>query len=124
MSKTILSDQRDDYLLIKSSGVIEDVEEYTSLTAEYYGEISRHGAKKTIIDERELEFPGDIYDQYAQAKYLDEELPFEIRFLKLAIVVDIKHKEAGEFWQDYCHNRGVPFRIFHSMEDAVAFMSE
>jgi hypothetical protein len=57
-------------------------------------------------------------------KFFSEELPPEIRSLKLAVVVNPRYKEVGDFWETYCRNRGFGYKAFTSMEDAGAYIAQ
>jgi len=124
MNVTITSKVKDDYLLIKASGKVIDIEEWKLIGRRYYDEIAKHDTQKVIIDGLELQFPAHLLDMVHLVKFYKEELPSEIRRLKLAVVVDSKDKKIVDFWETYSHNRGYSYRAFYSMEDARKFMGE
>ena len=121
MVANISTNQEEDYLLIKTSGTINGWIEFTK---QLYEEITECNCNKTIIDHRELEFPDGLMHYVDLVGFYAENLPFDIRFLKVAVVINTKYEEVGHFWETYCHNRGFRYRAFTSMEDAKIWIRQ
>jgi hypothetical protein len=123
MSVSISSRIEGDVLLIKTTGDIRG-KGLIELVKQMYGEISRHDCTRIILNHLELELPTGLIEYVNLEKFLEEHLPFNIRFLKLASVVDPKYSEVGSFWETYCNNRGFSYKVFTSLEDASAYMAQ
>ena len=126
MNFKLSSSKKADYLVIKASGEIVDIADWKMLNKLYYDEFVKHDAKKVVIDEMEMEmtFPLGLINLCELVDSYSEELPIEIRRVKLAVAVDSKHKSTADFWETYAHNRGYHYKVFYSMEDALKYMDE
>jgi hypothetical protein len=111
------------YLLIKISGSIADLEEMKLLTRQIYDEVMKYGSKKVVVDQTENQPLDSLVSQIELVEFYSEEFPTEIRHLKIAIVTDSKNKRIAGFWETYAFNRGYPFQVFYSMDDALEFIS-
>jgi hypothetical protein len=111
-----------DYLLIKVSGRVADVNDMKLLTRQIYDEIMRYDSKKIVIDQRESQPLDSLVSQVELVEFYSEEFPVEARYLELAIVTDSKNEKIASFWETYAHNRGYHFRVFYSMDDALKFI--
>jgi hypothetical protein len=117
-----ISSQKDGRsLLIKTSGTIDS---WIDFTKQLYKEIKKYDCEVIVIDHMELEFPSYMIDYCDLVHFYAENLPFDIRLLKLAVVVDPKYKAIADFWETYCHNRGFRYKAFASMEDACAWIDQ
>ncbi|MGA7594905.1 MAG: hypothetical protein WCA64_06885 [Gallionella sp.] len=122
MSAEIASRNEGGLLIIKTSGTIKDIG-WVTFSKRLYEVVARHGCTRIIIDNSELEIPTRLIEYVNLEKYYSECLPFEVRFIKLAVVLNSKYKESGKFWETYCNNRGFGYKAFTSMEDASAYMA-
>jgi hypothetical protein len=123
MSANISSRIEGDLLTIKTSGDIKETG-WIMFAKQLYEEIARHGCTRIIIDHLDLEIPTRLIEYVNLEKFFSEELPPEIRSLKLAVVVNPRYKEVGDFWETYCRNRGFGYKAFTSMEDAGAYIAQ
>ena len=113
----------DDYLLIKITGRIETLDDMKSITRQMYDEIIKHERMKVIVDQTENTTTDSLANQIELVKFYSEEFPLEVKRLKAAVVTDSKNKRIAGFWETYASNRGFPFKVFYSMEDAREYMS-
>ena len=120
MDAKMSSHQEEDYLLIKTSGTIKSWIEFSK---QLYEEITKFDCKMIVIDHMELEFPTCLTDYCELVNFYAQNLPFDIRLWKLAVVSDPKYKAIADFWETYCHNRGYRYKAFICMEDAVAWIT-
>jgi hypothetical protein len=123
MNVLISSQKERDYILIKLSGTVQNIEEWMSLTKQYHEEIGRFDSNKVIIDQIELDFPTDLHSQCKIIDFYAENLPHEHKFLKLAIVMNSKYKSVATVWELLAYNHGYNYKAFCSMEEACMFMS-
>lgn len=119
MTAEISSQPQNDYLVIKASGTIENLEELKDLSVRFYKEAIKYETRKVVIDEMELRLTNSIFHQVELIKFYSENLPTEIRDYKLAVAVDPQYKELAEFWNLYGSNRGYSWKGFTSLEEAL-----
>lgn len=118
MDITVTSSLKDQYIFIASAGRLEKKEDLFRHAELMYREINRYDKKVILIDNRNTIFPLNKLDYYDQIKYFSTNLPEEIRFYKLAIVMDPKYEEIGQFWETVAVNRGFQYHSFTSIEEA------
>jgi len=118
MDITITSKTERDYFLIESKGVLKSKEDLCEHAEIIYKEISDHGAKKILIYEPETQFPLGLFTYFDVVHFYLDSLPFEIRFLKIAIVIAKEYKEIADFWETVCVNRGLKYYAFTSFQEA------
>lgn len=124
MNVTIAATVENDYLLIKASGDIVDIEELKRLTKRLYDEILEYGRQKIIIDERNMQFPASLEHSIELVKFLSENFPAGIKHWKIAQVVARNFKAIADFWEFHANRAGYGYKVFCSMEDAVLFIAE
>jgi hypothetical protein len=122
MNMSISSRLEADYLLIKVSGSVADLEEMKLLTRRIYEEVMKYGSKKVVIDQTENQPLDSLVRQVELVEFYSEEFSAEARYLKVAIVTDSKYKKIAHFWETYAYNRGYRFQVFYSMDDALEFI--
>jgi hypothetical protein len=124
MAVTISSHVEADYLVIEGEGSVGNFADNELASKLCYQEISKHDFQKALLDFRRVEGEASIADMYGLASSLSGDYPYELRRLKLAVVVDPKHKELSDFWQLCANNRGFGFQGFTDLESARAYLSE
>jgi hypothetical protein len=83
---------------------------------------------KALIDMRELQFELRVLDIFQRAEALREQRR-EVKHSssKVALVYLPKDKKVDEdfvFFENTARNRGLPYRVFKRMDDALAWLSE
>jgi hypothetical protein len=118
MNIVITSHPREDYLLIKSKGQVNNKEELIQQSEMIYEEITRHGATRIILDELEMKFPTTLFSYYDLVNYYTNEMPKSIRSLKIAVVISEEYREVSSFWETLCVNQGMQYFAFTSFKEA------
>jgi hypothetical protein len=83
---------------------------------------------KALIDMRELQFELRVIDIFQRAENLREQR-LEVKHFssKVALVYNPVSKKVDEdfiFFENTSRNRGLPYRVFKQMEDALAWLSK
>jgi hypothetical protein len=124
MAVTISSHVEADYLVIEGEGSVGNLVDNKLASKLCYEEISKHDLQKVLLDFRRVEGGASITDMYGLASSYSSDYPHELRRLKLAVVVDPKHKDLSDFWQLCANNRGYDFRGFTDVGSARSYLSE
>jgi hypothetical protein len=93
-----------EYLLIKTSGRVDNIDDHKRLANELYEEIMKHDFSKVLLDHNEIDFTTSITDKTQLITYYSEAFPPDFRLLKIAVVANEKNKEIGDFWDVYANN--------------------
>ena len=124
MSITITSQNKKEYLLIESKGSIETKEELFAHSRMLYDEIAKYGAQKILINEPETYFPLELFPYFGLVQNYEDNLPAEVRNLKIAIVVSNDYKDVAANWEAICQSRGLQYFAFTSYQDAISCLFE
>ena len=124
MKLTLSSKIENDYLIVEASGSIADIEEYKLIAKRYCTEIMKYDIKKIIIDESKMKYPNSLVLQSDIVKYYSVGLPNELRFWKLACVVDRNMIDIAKFWEFKATESEYNHKAFESIEEAKAWISE
>ena len=124
MDLHITSQMLQGYLLITARGMLHTLEEEKKLFGIYYEMAREHGTNNILVDESLLEVPCTLENKMAIVDDYLVSLPFDIRQMKVAWVMMRQYKAVTDFWETYSHNMGFPFKVFYSMWDAVAYMTQ
>lgn len=124
MEIKVSSRQENNYLLIKGEGVVHNFEEWAYFSKLLSEEIAKQDLKKIIIDELDMDFPDDLDALGKLVDFISTQLPPEIKFLHLVVVMKPIYKRVGDTWQTEIDKRGYPFRMTYSMEDARNMIHE
>ena len=116
--------EENDYLLIESSGSIADIEEYQLHTKRHVDEIMKYGIKKIIVDESKIQWAKSLLLQSDIVDFYSDELPEEMRFWKVACVVDSEFIDIVKFWEFKANQSGYNYKAYTSIEEARKFMSD
>ena len=99
-----------------------------SMTHEILGSVANLGLKKVLLDMREVEFNLSMGAIFQRAQELREERIESRSFsLKVAIVYFAKDKKAEEnfsFFENTARNRGLPYKVFKQLDEALAWLTE
>lgn len=90
--------------------------------------MSEWKVNKALIDMRELQFELRVLDIFQRAETLrDQRREVRPPGTKVALVYNPVSKKVDEdfiFFENTSRNRGLPYRVFQQMEDAMAWLSE
>ena len=117
--------EENDYIIMKSTGTINNFDEQTELAREQTDLIIKYNVKKVISDVTELQYSLDsfnIVDVASLVKFYIDSLPTQLKSYLIAAVLNEMVKDVipkARFWETYTRNRGFNFRVFYSMEDAL-----
>lgn len=124
MSLSTTSRVEDNYLLIESSGVVNNAGDEKLLTFQCYEEIAKTDIKRIVLDHRKVEFRASITDMFVVVSDYSTDFPTELRSRRIASVVAPEYKELCMFWETCALNRGYNFRLFTDFESALEFLLE
>ncbi len=83
---------------------------------------------KAVIDMRELQFELRVLDIFQRAETLrDQRREVKPPSSKVALVYNAVSQKVDEdftFFENTARNRGLPYRVFKQMEDALVWLSE
>lgn len=123
MNIEITSKPEKDYLLITTSGSIENDEEHRMMTERFFYEIKKHGAGRAIVTVSEIDFPGSLELHSKIVNFYKDELPEELASWQIAVVDESDYREVGYFWEFLANAHGfIGFKVFASMDDARTYM--
>lgn len=120
----ITAENNTEYLLIRSTGNLEDESDLFMHAGLVYDEFKKYNNKRIILDALATEFPSDLFAYYDLVQFYIEKLPPEIRQLKLACVISPEYSNVGKFWQTVSNNRGFKYRAFTSVREAEEWVME
>jgi len=99
-----------------------------SMTHEVLGNVANLGLKKVLLDMREVEFNMSLGAIFQRAQELREERIESRSFsFKVAILYFAKDKKAEEnfsFFENTARNRGLPYKVFKKLDEALAWLTE
>ena len=75
----ITTEKRRHYLLMKSVGDIQDLDEWKEVSMKYFEIIAAQNSQNTISDIRELTFPQGIFSIMELVDHISEEQPISAR---------------------------------------------
>ena len=86
------------------------------------------GCRKVLLDIRELHFDFPIAQIFGRAKEIGEQRRHFVKVsTKTAIVYPSTNRKVEEdmlFFENATRNRGLPYRIFKDIEDAITWLLE
>ena len=121
MAATITSESKSEYLLITGNGELRSAEDLIEQAEAIYSEFTKHDHTKILIDQRETTFPTRFF---SYLDLVDHYVTMPIMLIKIAVVIDPKNKEIGDFWETACNNRGYQYFAFTSYEEAERWIIE
>ena len=117
------TEDRGDYLQIRSCGTEEHLEQSIAYNKAMYDAVLESKRTKVLLDERQLTNLEDIFDVYSLAE-THEALHFARNIEKVAIVGNPKDRSNLEFFEILSRNRGFQVKIFYEPEPAEAWLQE
>ena|SRR6478609_6330359 len=124
MSYLVTSEKRPGYLLIRCAGVTKNLDDMRALAQKVYEEFIKDRHAKVLLLNTEVAFPTSTIDYYELVNFYTEELPEEIRRLKLASIVRSEDIEMIKFWETVCVNRGFNYHGFTSEAEGTKWLME
>ena len=125
MPFTFSIEKKSDYLLIKSKGTIETLEEHISLNKKEAELILKSNIRKVIVDESQTLYSSSYTGILNTAMLINEymeSIPDQIKLFKIASIVKKEFLKEAYFWETYSRNRGYNVRIFFTIEDAINYI--
>ena len=122
MNKKVTASKEKDFLLIKVRGQITNLDDWQLYAQRCYIEASKYNSTDILIDGRNLDLLFREVDVKGLIRSYLEELPFEIRFYKIAVVLKPKWKHIGDCWAYKSQCNGFKYRVFYSMEEAQNYL--
>ncbi len=114
----------ENYLFIESSAVINNIEDWVEMDNIKSELIFKSGLRNVIVDDRKVTHKEDYFLICEVVKNMIDNLPIELRTLRLAVIVNDESKKIGNFWETYSANRGFPFRVFTDINEGIAFINK
>lgn len=118
MAVKVTSQPKDGYVLIESTGTIENAEELLLQADLIYEEIERYEFLNVLVYEPELKLPDDLTPYFDLVKKYAQSDKKVIREIKMAVVVADRYKEVGASWETISQSLGLKFYMFTSMKEA------
>jgi len=88
-----------------------------------YQEILKFDKEKILIELIETTFPLSLFDYSDLVKHYMNNLPPELKLLKIAVVISEVYKNIAEFWETVCNNKGFEFNAFTSLHEAEVWLT-
>ena len=127
MPFTITAQKKSNYLLVRVSGTIENLEEHKLMDKQVADEIFKHDINKVIVNELPIT-SSQSYSTIINTAYLVDfyiqAISDRLKLYQIAAVVKKDLDVQGYFWETYARNRGYNVRIFYTMEDALKYTNE
>ncbi|MDO9376314.1 MAG: hypothetical protein Q7T76_17955 [Ferruginibacter sp.] len=122
MNATITAENKTNFLLIESQGDLLNTADLFEHCRIVFAEIAKHGLKKVLINEPQLNFPRGLFQYYDLVMQYVNNFPPELRYLKLAVVMSKDYKEIADFWETVSVNHGFEFFTFDNYEEAHTWL--
>lgn len=122
MIDSVTSQDMGTHLLIVSSGTVETFEDYLELDSKAAEQFAHSKHRRVIVDERNVKHIDNNVMILGLVERMINELPRELRGVKLALVVGPQSQNLARFWETCCFNRGFNWKSFTDMDEAVAFV--
>lgn len=98
------------------------------LVREIMETIARTGVRKVLLDMRELHFDFPLFTIFQRAQDLrDQRMEYSLLSLKVALVYppeNEKMKDDFSFFETAAQNRGLPYRVFEQVEEALEWLKK
>ena len=109
-----------DILLIKASGVSQDLEEAKRFSAAIAQTARVSGNLHVLCDESEVIYQIGLVDTYEAASYFAEQAP---HLAKVAVVRPFEGFQDAKFWETVAVNRGLIARVFSDADQARQWLN-
>ena len=115
--------KKGNYVIVQTEGVqtsIDNCIEYINSIIDY---CKQYKIDMVILDERKLKVKMQLIDDYSLANYLSS--IFLYKFIRrLAAVSNDESKAKASFFETLCSNRGVNYRFFINIDDAIKWLQK
>ena len=113
------------YVIVKITGIINNIQEWTALNTRISEEIFKNKVTKAVIDETELTFPDSVVQIIQTIEHYLESLPREVMSWHIAAAIPKDREEIGRLWETACRNRSfLRFNIFFDLNKAIDWIKE
>ena len=123
MDATISSELMPGYLLITGSGKVDALDEYRAMVRRYGEEIRKHGCRRILVDERRVAYGPSLLLQSDIVDFYESDLSPDAKHLHVAVVLDDKLLDLGEFWEHSSREAGYRYGAFSSIDEATGFLT-
>jgi len=118
MNVEITTQQREEYLYVECKGAVTSADELIAQSNMVYEEFLKYNPEKILLYEMEMDFPSGLSAYLNLVNhYMDNFVP-EVRSVKVAVVLQEKYKDIGDFWETVCLNRGFSYQAFTDFDQA------
>ena len=124
MELNITSKKEKEYLLIISKSKMSMKEDLLTHAESVYNEISKHDAKKVLVNGTEVTFPQSLFAYFDLVKFYINGLPMALKTIKIAVVIKEADKKVVEYWEVVCANKGFEFRAFINFKEAENWLNK
>ena len=124
MNITIEAENRNDYLYIVSKGDVWSADDLATHANLIHEEFLKYNPKKILLYELETEFLLGLSAYMEITSHYDDNFIDDMKFIKIAAVIQEKYKNIGVFWETVCTNRGFRYRAFTDPEEAERWLLE
>ncbi|MES2646346.1 MAG: hypothetical protein V4717_05690 [Bacteroidota bacterium] len=118
MSFTLSAQNKKEYLLVISKGIVSMTDGLIEHSTKIYQEIKKFGKEKILVDDTETRFPLSLFNYSDLVNHYVANLPPETKDLKIAIVISDSFRSMADFWETICQNKGYQFRVFGDIQEA------
>jgi hypothetical protein len=124
MAVDLKHEMKNGYLYVEAIGILEDLPEWKNNVDNYYKLATKYEADVILLDEVELISPYDVLMQQEIVKYIAKTFPFEVRYLKVAVVKQKSFENVGKFWESSSAKEGFNgFRFYTDMDEAIEWIT-
>jgi hypothetical protein len=122
MNLNITTQNREEYLYIECKGEITSADELIEQSNLVYEEFLKYNPEKILLYEMEMDFPPGLSAYLNLVNhYMDNFVP-EVRSIRVAVVIQDKYKDIGDFWETVCLNRGFQYQTFTDLSKAESWI--
>jgi hypothetical protein len=122
MNITIDAENRSDYLYIVSKGDVKSAEDLAIHANLIHDEFLKYNPKKILLYEMETNFLLGLSTYIEITSHYDDNFIDDMKFIKIAAIIQKKYKNIGDFWETVCTNRGFDYRAFTDPEEAEQWL--
>ena len=108
-------EHKDDLLIVRTTGKDVTFKEVKEYGMAILGTGLSTGSHKVLLDETDLQFSLETYDNFKSASYVSESIPHNV---KIAIVCRPENYEMDIFRETVAVNRGLTVKVFTMRKNA------
>lgn len=122
MGFDITTSIKDDFVLLRATGEINDFEEFKLINKLYIENIEKLKIDRIIVDETDLKKPLSVLNMLDLNEFYATRIPHYNTRWKVAVIVNTEYQELAKLWEMLANKNGYEFKIFLSMEEALQFI--